>query len=125
MARFLSEPWIAELNAAGQRVTVSADLHLILQQIVVDETGPQIAYVIRIGEGSVTVTVGRDPAAEITLTQDRETAAAIAQAELSAQSAFMSGRLRVGGDLRGVLARAQELAVMSDVFEAARSSTTW
>lgn len=125
MARFLSDAWLADLDAAGRRCAVPEDLRLTLQQIVRDEPAPDIAYVIRIGDGHVAVEAGVDPTAEITLTQDRATAAAIARAELSAQSAFMSGRLRVGGDLRGVLQRAQELTIMNDVFEASRSSTTW
>jgi len=125
VARFLSDAWIADLDEAGRQCTLSPDLRLTLQQVVVEERGAGVAYVIRIADGRISVEPGVDPAPDVTLTQDRTTAMAVARAELSAQSAFMSGRLRVGGDLRGVLDRAQELAVVADVFAAVRSSTTW
>jgi putative sterol carrier protein len=62
---------------------------------------------------------------DVTFTQDRATAAAIASGELSAQSAFMAGRLRMGGDLRAVLDRSQDLTALDDVFASARPTTDW
>jgi len=125
VARFLSDAWIADLDEAGRLGDVSPGLRLTLQQIVVDETGSETAYVIRIADGQIRVEHGRHPAPDVTLTQDRATAASVARAEMSAQTAFMSGRLRVGGDLSGAIEHAQALAAMVDVFAAARSSTTW
>ena len=61
----------------------------------------------------------------MSFTQDRATAVAIAQGSLSAQVAFMDGRLRLGGDLRSVLARAGDLAALDDAFAATRASTEW
>ena len=49
------------------------------------------------------------------------TAEAIHRGELSAQTAFIEGRLRLGGDLRAVIERASALAAIDDVFGAARA----
>jgi hypothetical protein len=39
--------------------------------------------------------------------------------------AFMAGRLRVGGDLRGVMDRTQQLVELGDLFASARADTSW
>lgn len=125
MAEFLSPEWISELGASAASVRVSPDLHLIIEQIVTDGGTREVSYVIEIADGSVQVRPGHVDGAHITFTQDRGTAAAIARGELSAQAAFMAGRLRVGGDLRSVMDRSRELAAMVDVFTGARATTTW
>lgn len=125
MAEFLSPEWIGELGASAESVRVSLDLHLVVEQIVSDRDSSEVSYVIEITSGRVLVRPGRTDDADITFTQDRATAAAIARGELSAQAAFMAGRLRVGGDLRSVMDRSRELAAMVDVFAGARATTTW
>ena len=125
MARFLSDAWLAQLEAAARLARPPADLTLVVQEVVLHDRGDETAYVIRIGSGKVEVERGRALDADVTFTQDRATAAAIASGELSAQSAFMAGRLRMGGDLRAVLDRAQDLAALDDVFASARSDTDW
>ena len=68
---------------------------------------------------------GRAADAHVTFTQDRGTAVAIARGELSAQVAFLSGRLRVGGDIRNVIDRTRDLALLDDLLAPARAATTW
>ena len=51
------------------------------------------------------------------------TAASIAMGQGSAQRAFMTGRLRVGGDLRVLLEHSDVLAQLEDVFAAVRART--
>ncbi len=80
---------------------------------------------MRIADGTVSVEAGRAEEPDVSFTQDRATAAAIARGELSAQAAFMAGRLRIGGDLREVMDRARELAALDDLFAKARATTTW
>lgn len=125
MVEFLSDLWIARLAASAREAVVPEDLSLIIQQVVVDEAQRECAFTIRIADGSVTVEAGRADDADVSFTQERATAAAIARGELSAQAAFMAGQLRVGGDLRVVIDRARELSVLSDVFAAARADTSW
>lgn len=125
MAEFLTDQWIAELAQAARDATAPDDLRLVIQQIVLDDEGVERRFAIRIDEGRLSIAPGRADDADLTLTQDRATAVAIARGELSAQVAFMAGKLRVGGDLRLVLERAGALAALGDVFAAARASTAW
>jgi putative sterol carrier protein len=126
MAEFLSAAWIAELDAAAAEATAPADLRVVVQQLVVDEAGGEVAaYAVRIGDGRVRVETGRAPDADVTLTAAREVAAAIARGERSAQRAFLDGDLRVGGDLTRALDASRHLSALGDVFGPARSGTTW
>ena len=122
MAEPLTSAWVSALAAAAQGATAPEGIELVVQQVVVDaDGGEELAYAVRIGGGTVAVTEGRAGDADVTFTQDRDTAAAIAAGELSAQAAFLAGRLRVGGDLRAALANARELAALGDVFASARA----
>jgi putative sterol carrier protein len=125
VAEFLSDAWVAELGAAAAEARLPPDLHLVVQQVVLHDRGDETAFAIRIEDGAASVQPGRADDADLSFTQDRATAAAIAQGELSAQAAFMSGRLRVGGDLREVLERSRELVAIDDIFAAPRATTTW
>ena len=124
MAGFLTEAWIDEIDAAVQAVALPDDVQLVVQQVVTD-AGGDVPYVIAIADGRVRVRSGRAERSDVSFTQDRATAAAIARGELSAQVAFLDGRLRLGGDLRAVLARAGDLAALDDAFAATRAATEW
>ncbi len=122
MAEPLTSAWVSALAVAAQGATAPEGIQLVVQQVVVDADGvEELAYAVRINGGTVAVTEGRTDDADVTFTQDRDTAAAIASGELSAQAAFLAGRLRVGGDLRAALANARELAALGDVFASARA----
>jgi putative sterol carrier protein len=125
VAEFLSDAWIADLDRAARAAEVSGTLRLAVQQVVLDDRGVETTYVVRIRDGRVAVEPGRSDDVDITVTQDRATAAEIARGDLSAQTAFMSGRLRIGGDLREVTDRARELAAIADIFASARAATAW
>ena len=122
MAEFLSPEWIADLAERSADATVPAAVRLVLQQVVRDDDGSEVAYAVRLADGRLSVTPGRVDDADVTFTQDRATAAAISAGTTSAQAAFLAGRLRVGGDLAAVLGGARELADLADVFATARSS---
>jgi putative sterol carrier protein len=121
---FLSDDWLDAMARAADGASVPADLRLVVQQVV-EGAGGEVAYAIRIGEGRVTVARGHEADADVSFTQDETTARAIASGELSAQAAFMEGRLRVGGDLRSLLDHAAALAALEDVFGPARAEVTW
>jgi putative sterol carrier protein len=116
----LSPEWLAAMADAGRHASIPPEVRLVLQQVVVDEDGAEVAYALRIGDGAVAVVPGRADDADVTFTQDRATAAGIAAGTLSAQAAFLAGRLRIGGDLTHVQAAARDLAALDDVFAAAR-----
>jgi hypothetical protein len=122
---FLSAAWLSNLQDAARASSVAPDLRLVVQQVVVDTDGREVAYAIRVAEGRVSVDSGRVDDAEVTFTQDRATASEIATGALSAQAAFIDGRLRVGGDLTSLLERARELAAIEDLFAPVRATTAW
>lgn len=107
MPRYLSPEWLAELDRAcrGNRPTARPGPgghlaeQLVVQQLVSD--GPQgpVAYHLDIDQETVMVRAGMAPEPTVTFSQDYETAAAVAKGELSAQGAFMAGRVQVRGDL--------------------------
>ena len=74
-----------------------------------------------VADGRLRVERGRVADPDLTFTQDRATAEAIHRGELSAQAAFMQGRLRLGGDLRAVIDRAGELGAIDDVLGSVRA----
>ena len=67
---------------------------LVVQHVV----GDRRYYVVVDGD-DVSVHEGEAEAPTLTFTSDRETADAVRDGTLSAQAAFMAGRLRIGGDL--------------------------
>jgi putative sterol carrier protein len=95
MAEVGSDAWIAALARRAATVSVDPSVSLVVQQQV-DDGGTRRWHVV-IGEGRVDVAAGEHPAPDVTFVQDVATAAAIEAGELSAQQAFVDGRLRVRG----------------------------
>ena len=122
MAGFLTDAWLDDLDAAARAADVATSAPLVLQQIVPDgPDGQEVAYALVVADGRIRVERGRVPAPDLTFTQDRATAEAIHRGELSAQAAFMQGRLRLGGDLRAVIDRAGELGAIDDLLGSVRA----
>ena len=98
--RFLSPDWLAALDTAVQgdeRLgSVPPGTHLVVQQVITGDT--PVAYHLVLGDGGPHVRVGIDDDADLTLTTDPTTAAAIARGEDGAATAVLDGRLRVSGD---------------------------
>jgi hypothetical protein len=121
VAEFLTDEWLDELEAAARAADVPVAPRLVLQQVVPDGPGGDVAYAVVVEDGKVRVDRGRVEHPDLVFTQDRATAEAIHRGELSAQAAFMQGRLRLGGDLRAVIDRAADLASIDDVFARVRA----
>ncbi|MBI2708366.1 MAG: SCP2 sterol-binding domain-containing protein [Actinobacteria bacterium] len=129
MAAFLTDAWVADLaNAAREssalRGAAGADT-LVLQQVVRGAPGGTFAWHLVLGPGTAEVHEGRAARADVTLTSDAATAAAVAAGRASAQAAFMTGRLRVGGRITALLEHRAALAALDDVFGAVRARTTF
>lgn len=124
MAEHLSDAWFDELAAAAAEASVDPTLSLVVQQVVVDGDR-EVAWTVRVQDGRIEVARGRVPDADLSLTQDRATAAAIARGELSAQAAFLAGRLRIGGAVHQLTGQAAALAALEDVFADVRARTAW
>jgi putative sterol carrier protein len=127
MARFASPEWIDELDRA-----ISADpalqqvdqaVSLVVEQTVTGGPGGDAVWHVVVAEGRVRVRSGRAPQADVTFSQTYDTAAAIARGELSAQTAFMIGELKVGGDVALLMAHQDTFDGVEDVFEVVRAGT--
>lgn len=128
MVEFLSDEWLASMNRAASESDelrrATAKTRLTVQQVV-RHGEDERCYVVRVDHGKVTVEAGRDQGADITITEDAETAAAVARGELSPQIAFMLGRVRVTGDMPGLMASYEALAGLEDVFAPVREATSY
>lgn len=100
--RFLSEEWTRELKTAlnaNEAFTKGVGSTTAkLQQVITGPDGEQ-RYWIKIEGGAVDMGPGDIQGPDATITQDYDTAVALSRSELNPVSAFMSGRLKIGGNM--------------------------
>lgn len=125
MPEFLSDEWVAALDAAGIERGAVGEVTLVVQQVVSRPGGTEVRYHLTITDGQVRVAGGDAPDPHVTFSADYEAARAIQQGELNAQHALAHGRLRVGGDLNRLLGQADGFAAIGDVFRSVRAETTY
>ncbi|MEW6477530.1 MAG: SCP2 sterol-binding domain-containing protein [Actinomycetota bacterium] len=127
MARFLSAEWIAALDEAARAAAVPAGVRLTIQQVVTDgdPEGGEVRYHLVLDDGRLRVHPGEAPAADVTLVQSREVAAALSRGELNAQQALEAGRLKLRGDIGHLARQGKALTAMEDAFAAVRAETTY
>lgn len=104
-----SDEWVDALASRAARASVDPAVHVVVQQELLD-TGARWHVVV--AGGQVVVAGGGHPEPDVTFAQDLATAAAIRAGELSAQQAFMDGRLRVRGDMKRLVAATEALAAI-------------
>ncbi len=99
--KFLSSEWAdaltTELNADEAFREASAGQHAKIQQIITGEE--ETHYWITFEDGSVGMGVGDLEGADATITQSYETAVKLAKSELSAVTAFMTGKIKIAGNM--------------------------
>ncbi|MCA1845304.1 MAG: SCP2 sterol-binding domain-containing protein [Actinobacteria bacterium] len=129
MARFLSQEWIDEVNTAargaGPAVDARPGVRLVIQQVVAGGPEGDVRYAVRVAGGTVEVTMGEAPEADVVVTEDHETAVALSRGDLSPQAAFMTGRIRVSGDMAAVMANQGLLHELDRLFVNVRAGTTY
>lgn len=126
---FLSDDWLAAMDAAARGRVVPADdpladVSLVVEQVVTG--GPSWRLVVDGGRCAVeAIAPGTEPAAEpdVRLTSDRTTAAAIASGQRPALEAFIAGELVLGGDVRSLLEHRAALEVLGDLFAEVKAQT--
>jgi putative sterol carrier protein len=99
---FLSSEWAEALSSTlnadeafrqaivGQRATI---------QQVISRDDTETHYWIKIADGVIDMGVGDTEGADATISQSYETAVKLATGELSAVTAFMTGKIKIGGNM--------------------------
>ena len=106
--KFLSDEWMAAMGEAAngddgfKSAAASGDLKLQFHVTEMPE-GDDVKYTLNLEGGTVTLAPGEDEAADATITNDYETATAISKGDLNTQMAFMTGKLKVGGNMAKVM----------------------
>lgn len=101
---FLGDEWFAAANEAlaqhpGFQQAI-AGKNLGIQFVVSDgDDGGPLHYNMALNGGNASISKGELEGADVTVTSDKATAAGIAKGDLNTQMAFMTGKVRVGGNL--------------------------
>ena len=103
MSKFLSEEWVNEVTAAlsGHQGFKNAigDADLGIQFSTEDAPDGGVDYYLSASGGGATMALGTLDGADVTVKQSYDTAVAISKGELNTQTAFMTGKLKVSGNL--------------------------
>jgi putative sterol carrier protein len=117
--QFLSDEWAAELK---QRLNASDAFRKGLggngariQQVISAPEGER-RYWLRAENGQIDMGSGDVPNPDATITQDYDSAVALARGELNAVSAYMTGKLKISGNLMMLMGLQGALAELPRVM---------
>ena len=100
--QFLSTEWAdavkAELNANDAFRQAAANQQATIQQVITTSEG-DTHYWIVIADGAIDMGVGDADAPDATITQSYDTAVKLAKSQLSVVTAFMTGKVKVAGNM--------------------------
>lgn len=103
MSKFLSEEWVADVTAAlnGHEGFKNAigDNDLAIQFVTDDGPDGPVSYYLSATGGEALMAIGELESPDVTVKQSYDTASAISKGELNTQTAFMTGKLKVSGNL--------------------------
>lgn len=129
MPDFLSPEWIAALDVAvsnDERLrAATTGVQITVQQTVTGTPDGDVCWHVVVDDGSVRVLPGSDDDPDVTFTQDDATARAIGTSALSAQAAFMLGKLRIGGDVARLIEHRKAFDDLEDLFDDVRATTAY
>ena len=102
--KFLTEDWIAAVQEAMNNDAdfsqAIADVDLSMQFNVTEAPeGSTADYSIAFADGSATVAAGELEGADVSITNDYETAVGVSKGDMNTQMAFMTGKLKVSGNM--------------------------
>ncbi|MEN8115283.1 MAG: SCP2 sterol-binding domain-containing protein [Actinomycetota bacterium] len=107
MAKFLSEDHMtagtAALNADAGFQGAMTGVDLGLQFNVTGAPDGDVDYYLSVGDGSAALGLGALDGFDASVGSDYETSAAISKGELNVQMAFMSGKIKVGGNMAKIM----------------------
>jgi putative sterol carrier protein len=99
---FLSEEWAEALKTALNDDeafrTAAGSVSARIQQVITQDSG-ETRYWIVIADGAIDMGLGDLEGADATITQSYDTAASLSKGELNAVTAFMTGKIKVAGNM--------------------------
>ncbi|HEU4321280.1 MAG TPA: SCP2 sterol-binding domain-containing protein [Acidimicrobiia bacterium] len=103
MSKFLTEEWARDVTAAlnsheGFKNAIGA-ADLAIQFETEDGPDGNVNYFLKSSGGTSNMALGDLEDADVTVKQSYDTATAIAKGDLNTQTAFMTGKLKVSGNL--------------------------
>jgi putative sterol carrier protein len=117
--KFLSEEWAEALKAALNEDeafrTAAGQVSARIQQVI-DTDGDETRYWIVIADGAIDMGIGDLDPVDATITQSYETAAALSRGELNAVTAFMTGKIKVAGNMGLLLSLQSALTRLPDAM---------
>ena len=117
--RFLSQEWIdvleAALNDDAAFREAAAGTTVALQQVITTPDG-EVRYWTTLTDGVVAFGIGDLDAPDATIRQSYETAAGLARRETNPVMAFMTGKIKVDGDMGRLMAMQGILSKLADVM---------
>lgn len=119
--RFLSPEWLESMRSATAPATPGTDVRA--RQRVTGGPDGDVAYVMALAGGQVRVEA--DGPADVELTTDYDTAAAISQGLLTPAAAFAAGRLRVDGAVSSLIAHQEAFAGIGRLLAGLSGATTY
>ena len=129
MPRYLSPEW---LDAAQQAIDANTSIReaasaadFVVQHVVTGGSDGELTYHVRVGGDGVRIRPGEASDPTVVFTEDYRTAAAIGRGDLSAQAAFMAGRIRVHGDLPKLVEQSSAFDEIEDALAGLRSQTSY
>jgi putative sterol carrier protein len=115
VAKFLTAEWLADLstavNAHSGFKSAIANVDLTLQFVISDAPeGTEPHYYIAVSDGSATAAPGDAAEPDVTITNNYETAVAVSKGETNTQMAFMTGKIKVSGNMAKLMMNQAMLA---------------
>ena len=122
MPGYLSEEWIQEADAALRASGLCTSQG---DQFAVEQRVGEVVFHMVFDEDGASVCAGPAADPSVVFSQNRDTAVAIAQGELSAEEAVLNGEITFEGDPMALLSHRRLLTRAEDVFADVRSRTDW
>jgi putative sterol carrier protein len=127
VAQYLSQKWFDEMTEAAATYKPDPERSGVvsLRETITGSPFDDVTYVMTIGEEGIDIAREPDSVADVTFTQDYDTAVALHRGELTTHDAFFAGKVRVAGHLNTLLEHADLLQGITSVFEPVRNDTTY
>lgn len=117
--RFLSQEWAEALAGAlnqDDAFRQAAGNQSVRIQQVITTADDDAHYWLALDDGEIDLGVGSIPDPDATVTQTYETAVALARGELGAVAAFMTGKIKIDGNLMQLMQLQGALSRLGDVM---------